>query len=528
MAGTTQAQSQLAMLQPGKEVLIDGRYKAVIKWRGELFTKNEKKAQEALNAKKKDKKMRKQTSSEATSSDNGRNVYLGLECHDDHGDGSDGMWLEEEMWACDAGHGMFVKLNSGRVTMETGLNKEQEEALKCVFEIFDEDGSGDIDYGEMKTGMEMMTGKKIGIGAWDQLMRDFDEDGDGEFGFGEFVQFMTPRWHEIDLDRLADLAEQRDIKKAEDEAAAAELAGTGAAKTLNKEQKKDAKCKKKLLEKRVNEAGKEAARLQKAGKLEQACMMYDKALAIADEDTTTDQGMKLGANKKLKQQRLLCIDKFKSAGGSYNDPEEEVSSEEEEEPEPEIDPSMFDIQGFVFKNRAGKKDPKTGLDLGKKARWAYRWLVLKMMAPGEGVDDEGNAFDDDYSPTLAYYDNDEAFKTGKPPKQIIDVRLCVMETMRTEDHEDAKQFVNHTLFIIKTPGRDLIFAVNNEVPDGSCGPEQWLENLEGATSYAKLKADGEEGCGATRLALSMQARIRGNKDRRRVKEMKKEEEGEWS
>ena len=35
---------------------------------------------------------------------------------------------------------MFVKLNSGRVTMETGLNKEQEEALKCVFEIFDEDG----------------------------------------------------------------------------------------------------------------------------------------------------------------------------------------------------------------------------------------------------------------------------------------------------------------------------------------------------------------------------------------------------
>ena len=62
------------------------------------------------------------------------------------------------------------------------------------------------------------------------------------------------------MDRLADLAEQRDIKKAEDEAAAAELAGTGAAKTLNKEQKKDAKCKKKLLEKRVNEAGKEAAR----------------------------------------------------------------------------------------------------------------------------------------------------------------------------------------------------------------------------------------------------------------------------
>ena len=53
--------------------------------------------------------------------------------------------------------------------------------------------------------------------------------------------------------------------------------------------------------------------------------------------------------------QLLCIDKFKSAGGSYNDPEEEVSSEEEEEPEPEIDPSMFDIQGFVFKNRAGTR-----------------------------------------------------------------------------------------------------------------------------------------------------------------------------
>ena len=86
------------------------------------------------------------------------------------------------------------------------------------------------------------------------------------------------------------------------------------------------------------------------------------------------------------------------------------------------------------------------------------------------------------------------------------VRAARAQTMRTEDHEDAKQFVNHTLFIIKTPGRDLIFAVNNEVPDGSCGPEQWLENLEGATSYAKLKADGEEGCGATRLALSMQVR----------------------
>ena len=38
MAGTTQAQSQLALLQPGKEVLIDGRYKAEVSARARALS----------------------------------------------------------------------------------------------------------------------------------------------------------------------------------------------------------------------------------------------------------------------------------------------------------------------------------------------------------------------------------------------------------------------------------------------------------------------------------------------------------
>ena len=88
----------------------------------------------------------------------------------------------------------------------------------------------------------------------------------------------------------------------------------------------------------------------------------------------------------------------------------------------------------------------------KGAKWARRWMVLKMCAPGEGVDDEGEALDDEYSPTLAYYETQEAFEAGAEAKGGVDIRICGIETSdASEIPSPPKDLAGWTYFSIKTP-----------------------------------------------------------------------------
>ncbi len=65
----------------------------------------------------------------------------------------------------------------------------QEEKLKGAFQLFDRDGSGSINAGEIKTILGV--GKKFGSEKiWDDIINEVDANGDGEISYDEFRVMM--------------------------------------------------------------------------------------------------------------------------------------------------------------------------------------------------------------------------------------------------------------------------------------------------------------------------------------------------
>lgn len=76
--------------------------------------------------------------------------------------------------------------------LQASVDKDEllkEEKLKAAFDLYDKDKSGSISIEEFKTILGV--GKKISPEVWDQMVTEIDENGDGEVDFGEFKTMMT-------------------------------------------------------------------------------------------------------------------------------------------------------------------------------------------------------------------------------------------------------------------------------------------------------------------------------------------------
>ncbi|KAI8586947.1 hypothetical protein BDZ88DRAFT_266326 [Geranomyces variabilis] len=77
------------------------------------------------------------------------------------------------------------------------LSSEQKEAIKDVFNLFDTDGSGDVDVTELQILMRAL-GLDPQPGEAEQLAATFDKDGDPTLNFDEFLQLMSAKMGEQD------------------------------------------------------------------------------------------------------------------------------------------------------------------------------------------------------------------------------------------------------------------------------------------------------------------------------------------
>merc|ERR1711907_283041 len=78
------------------------------------------------------------------------------------------------------------------------LTEEQKQEIKEAFDLFDTDGSGNIDAKELKVAMRAL-GFEPKKDEVKKMVNDLDRDGDGTVDFQEFLQMMSGR-------RLARLA----------------------------------------------------------------------------------------------------------------------------------------------------------------------------------------------------------------------------------------------------------------------------------------------------------------------------------
>merc|ERR1711977_702552 len=76
---------------------------------------------------------------------------------------------------------------------QTELDDNQKQEIKEAFDLFDTDGSGNIDVKELTIAMKALGGEPK-PGEIEKMIADVDDDGSGEIGYPEFLQMMT---HEI-------------------------------------------------------------------------------------------------------------------------------------------------------------------------------------------------------------------------------------------------------------------------------------------------------------------------------------------
>merc|ERR1712224_743115 len=73
---------------------------------------------------------------------------------------------------------------------QTELDDTQKQEIKEAFDLFDTDGSGNIDIKELTIAMKAL-GCEPNQGEIEKMISDVDDDGSGEIGFPEFLAMMT-------------------------------------------------------------------------------------------------------------------------------------------------------------------------------------------------------------------------------------------------------------------------------------------------------------------------------------------------
>merc|ERR1711977_638201 len=83
---------------------------------------------------------------------------------------------------------MPPKAGSGK--KQTELDDKTKKEIKEAFDLFDTDGSGNIDIKELTIAMKAL-GCEPKPGEIEKMIADVDDDGSGEIGFPEFLAMMT-------------------------------------------------------------------------------------------------------------------------------------------------------------------------------------------------------------------------------------------------------------------------------------------------------------------------------------------------
>merc|ERR1711990_1171754 len=70
------------------------------------------------------------------------------------------------------------------------LDEKEKAEIKEAFDLFDTDGSGNIDVKELTIAMKAL-GCEPKPGEIEKMIADVDDDGSGEIGYPEFLKMMT-------------------------------------------------------------------------------------------------------------------------------------------------------------------------------------------------------------------------------------------------------------------------------------------------------------------------------------------------
>ena len=82
-------------------------------------------------------------------------------------------------------------------TQKPKFSEEQIEEIREAFNLFDSDGSGSIDYKELKAAMRSL-GFETKKEEMQKIIEEIDADGSGEIEFPEFMQMMNGKMGAVD------------------------------------------------------------------------------------------------------------------------------------------------------------------------------------------------------------------------------------------------------------------------------------------------------------------------------------------
>merc|ERR1719265_424488 len=85
---------------------------------------------------------------------------------------------------------MGLRREGGADKKKTELDEKEKQEIKEAFDLFDTDGSGNIDTKELNIAMKAL-GCECKKEEIDKMISEVEDDGSGEIGFPEFLKMMT-------------------------------------------------------------------------------------------------------------------------------------------------------------------------------------------------------------------------------------------------------------------------------------------------------------------------------------------------